>query len=176
MKFILFEGVNGSGKTTLAKKLTDRVKGVYYDSPPECIKDLRKKGIITSDEIRLQYYLLGNIIASEEIKDILKTNHVICDRYIFSTMADHSVRLGREIRIYHNLLFPDHIVYTKANLKTIEERLLIRDGRIKEGEIEFLDKVAQKMEFLLDNRNVICIDTTHRCPEELVDLIVQQIF
>ena len=105
MKFILFEGVNGSGKTTLAKKLTDRVKGVYYDSPPECIKDLRKKGIITSDE-----------------------------------------------------------------------RLLIRDGRIKEGEIEFLDKVAQKMEFLLDNRNVICIDTTHRCPEELVDLIVQQIF
>ncbi|MBS3150129.1 hypothetical protein J4455_05600 [Candidatus Woesearchaeota archaeon] len=184
MKFILFEGIDGSGKTTLAKKLADRVEGVYYDSPPECIRDIKEKGIITSDEIRLQYYLLGNIIASEEIKNILKTNHVVCDRYIYSTMADHSVRLEREIRINPNLLFPDYIIYTKANLKIIEERLLMRDGRIKKGEIKFLDKVAQKIEFLLrydnelllGNKNVIYVDTTNRDPEGLVDLIVKQIF
>ena len=60
MKFILFEGIDGSGKTTLAKKLAERVMGVYYDSPPECIRDIRKKGIITSDEIRLQYYLMND--------------------------------------------------------------------------------------------------------------------
>jgi len=177
MKFILFEGIDGSGKTTLAKKLAERVMGVYYDSPPECIRDIRKKGIITSDEIRLQYYLLGNIIASEEIKSILQTNHVICDRYIYSTMADHSVRLGRDIEIPQNLVFQDHVVYTKSDLKTIEERLLRRDGRIKRGEIRFLEKVAERMEFLLrNNKEVIYLDTTNRNPEELVDSIVNEIF
>ena len=175
MKFILFEGVDGSGKTTLAKKLADRIGGIYYDSPPECIRDLRKS-IITSDEIRLQYYLLGNIIASEEVKRVLQTDHVVCDRYIYSTIADHSIRLGRDINIPQSLVFPDYIVYTRSSLRTIEERLLKRDGKIKKGEIEFLDKVAQKMESLLRDRdNVFYLDTTDKNPEELIDLILRNI-
>jgi len=175
MKFILFEGIDGSGKTTLAKKLADKVRGVYYDSPPECMRDLRRS-IIASDEIRLQYYLLGNIITSEEIKSIMQTDHVICDRYIYSTIADHSVRLGRDIGIPQSLVFPDYILYTKSDLRTLKERLLKRDGKIKKGEIEFLDKVAQKMESLLRNRdNVLYLDTTNKNPEELIDLILRNI-
>ena len=50
-------------------------------------------------------------------------------------------------------------------------------GRIKRGEIRFLEKVAERMEFLLrNNKEVIYLDTTNRNPEELVDSIVNEIF
>ena len=63
-KFILFEGTDASGKISLAKTVSNIIGGVYYYSPPQCIRFIRTWADRSSPRIRYLYYLLGNYITS----------------------------------------------------------------------------------------------------------------
>jgi len=172
-KFILFEGVDGSGKSTLAKGLAEKINGVYYHSPPKILEPLRVFANKSVPEVRLHYFLLGNVIASEEIKELLKASHVVCDKYIFSTLAFHQVLLGRKLP-WQNVLMPDIIVYTTADIEEVDRRLNSRDSRTIYEERDFLEKVAKEYDEILSNfKNVVRIDTTGRDPAELVEEMIK---
>ncbi len=89
-KFIIFEGCDGSGKSSCALELARQIDGIYYKTPPKIFENLRESIEITTDyNLRFHYYLSGTIYASYEISEILKNHHVVCDRYIYSTIAYH---------------------------------------------------------------------------------------
>jgi len=172
-KFILFEGVDGSGKSTLAKSLAEKINGVYYHSPPKILESLRDFANKSVPEVRFHYFLLGNVIASEEIKELLKTSHVVCDKYIFSTLSFHQVLLGRKLSS-QNILMPDIIFYTTADIDEVDRRLNARDSRTIYEKRDFLEKVNKEYSEIFSNfQNVVRINTTRRNPAELVEEIVR---
>ncbi len=89
-KLIVLEGCDGSGKTSCALELAKKINGIYYKTPPMVFKDLKRLIEDTKDyNLRFHYYLTSTIYASLEIAKILNYNNVVCDRYIYSTLAYH---------------------------------------------------------------------------------------
>lgn len=166
--FINFEGLDGTGKTTLAREYAKRSGGVYYYTPPEQISGIRKF-IDTSDDalIKCFYYMMGNAIASKDIKELLKTTNVIADRYIYTTIAYHSLLLGKDIEAPKELLLPDLIIRVTASWEAIEKRIKERKIKNPFEEINHLKKVAEKYDRIFGGlNNVITIDTTNKKPDE----------
>ncbi|MFH1543175.1 MAG: dTMP kinase [Patescibacteria group bacterium] len=100
-KLIVLEGIDGVGKTRLAKALVQELRkkkhpAVRYESLENKIKGFnRLKSFIKSDvspDSSLLFYLASAIHKSENIKKLLKRRWVICDRYLYSTLASHKVR------------------------------------------------------------------------------------
>ncbi len=160
--FICFEGVDGSGKTTLAKLLAEDLHAQYYYSPPEILLSIRSQIQRYDLAVRFQYYLLGNFIASEEVKKMVKKTPVVVDRYVYSTLVFHLPMMSKEMS---EILLPDHIVHVTASWDTIEHRLSQRANRQKGEELPYLQAVAQQYERLFSGlNNVISIDTTSETP------------
>ncbi len=97
MAFIVFEGLNGAGKSSLAKALALSLRGQYVASPPKEIAPFRTIMDEASLTAHFFYYMLGNILISNELKKNKPTDIIICDRYVDSTLARHAV-LGLDIR------------------------------------------------------------------------------
>ena len=92
-KLIVFEGVDGAGKTETGRLLEKDYGFKYCATPPNGYKPLRAYMNETASPIsRFLYYMAGNIDASREMKELLKADNVICDRYVFSTLVAHSIR------------------------------------------------------------------------------------
>jgi deoxyguanosine kinase len=169
-KFIAVEGADGSGKTSIAKILADKLGGSYYHNPPERIEYLRSFANESPGFLRYHYFLLGNCIASEEFKEILKVNPLIADKYIYTTAAFHSAILKRPLDPIEGLLSPDWIIYAHADWDVVESRLAARPSRSKYEEIGFLKEVGREYDRILGNLpNVIRLDTTHKSAEEAVE-------
>ncbi len=173
-KFILFEGTDGSGKTSLAKKMAESTGSIYYYNPPEVLRSLRNFADESLPHIRYQYYLLGNHIAAEEIKELLKTGHVICDWYIFSTIAYHSILLNKELTL-PDIFMPDKIIFVSAEWNEIEKRLNARESTSKYEDLEFLKNVyEQYVRILSPLSNVLKMDTTGKDSEHVVSEILEK--
>jgi thymidylate kinase len=173
MAFLAFEGVDGSGKTTLAQAVAGRIKGVYYKCPPKILLPLKpeidQNG--TPHESFL-FYSLGNRIASREIDALLKTGDVCCDRYIYSTIAAHSVLLGRDLAIEGGICHPGYVVYSTAAWSVIERRLKAKGENGKYHGLKFLKESAKKYDELFASRtDVIRVDTSDTPVEEIVEQI-----
>ena len=174
-KFILFEGIDGSGKTSLAKELAKRINGTYYYNPPEIIRHLRSYADNSNPEIRFQYYLLGNYIADMEIRELLQKNHVVCDWYVFSTIAYHEILLNRKLQM-PGLLMPDKIIFATADWDELEKRIKIREYISKYEEIPFLMKVKKTYDDIFSKmKNVININTTTKNPKELIGNLIKEL-
>ena len=174
-KFIVFEGVDGAGKTSLAKALVKRINGHYYYNPPEIIGQLRSYADQSDPEIRFQYYLLGNHIASKEIHNLLQKKHVVCDCYIFSTIAYHEVLLKKKLSL-PKLLMPDKIIFVTADWNVIDTRIKMRESSSKYEEISFLMKVNKKYDSLFSRmKNVINICTTNQNAEESIEILLKEL-
>ena len=89
-KFILLEGGDGVGKSSCAIEIAKAINGIYYKTPPPIFDSLRQPIDDTKDySLRFYYYLTGVIYSSKEISELLKTTHVVCDRYLYTTIAYH---------------------------------------------------------------------------------------
>lgn len=92
-KLIVFEGVDGAGKTETGRLLEKDYGFKYCATPPNGYKPIRAYMNETASPIsRFLYYMAGNIDASSEMRELLKADNVICDRYVFSTLVAHSIR------------------------------------------------------------------------------------
>ena len=97
-KLIIFEGIDGTGKSTTVKLLRDELskRGINV----VCFEEIESKSegfnILkafvkkeTPIESSLFYYIASSIYKSKIINELLKTKWVICDRYVYSTIAYH---------------------------------------------------------------------------------------
>lgn len=105
--FIVFEGNNGAGKTTIINELLKRIQieqftcndnSVYlwnvYKFPNRTttlgkkIDDFLKKKITLSKPVELKFFAENRKEFKEEMEWILSNGYnIICDRYIYSSMA-----------------------------------------------------------------------------------------
>ncbi len=126
---IVLEGCDGVGKTSCATNLAEEIHAIYYKTPPKVYESL--KGIIESSgdyNSRFYYYLSGMCYAAREIHEILKDNHVVCDRYIYSTIVYHRL-LGVVIppNIESLVPVPDFAFCLHARDSVVKQRLRERE-------------------------------------------------
>jgi len=173
-KFIVFEGCDGSGKSSCALEFAKQINGIYYKTPPQIFESLRKPIESMQDyNLRFYYYLSGTIYAAHEITELLNNNHVVCDRYIYSTIAYHRA-LGISVNdnLSQNIIQADYTfcLYTK------EEEIIKRIGQrenlgVFDTNLDFQKKIFQEfnkfpMEFF---------DTTGLSVQESVEKLLKKV-
>jgi dTMP kinase len=171
-KFILFEGIAGSGKTTLAKELAKQIDGYYTTTPVGNIIKIKDLMDHFPSGIRYLYYGLGNFLASFTFRKVLKTSHLVGDRYTYSTAAYHSIIMNKNLKPTNLILQPDLIIYTYAPIDEIDRRLSQRPKRRKYEKKNFLEKVDLKFREYLLGKNVIYVDTSKDSVEKIVKKLI----
>lgn len=165
--FISFEGGEGTGKTTNAKLLSDWMKKRNMDhvltkepgSPHigEC-KDIREillnpnNNLVASSELLLFLADRAQHVSKLIIPSLLNGKHVICDRFVFSTIAYQCARgisrdkVDRFIEFATNGTMPDLTFILDApvdiGLRRAKEKSIYKDGdRIEKEGSEFHENV-----------------------------------
>jgi dTMP kinase len=146
-KLIVFEGCDGSGKSSCAIELAKRIDGIYYKTPPQIFENIKKAVEQTKNHnLRFYYYLSGTIYAAEEIKEILKYDHVVCDRYIYSTIAYHRA-LGINISddLIKTVIRANHAFCLCAEKKEIIKRIGQRENfGVFDRDFNFQEKIFRE--------------------------------
>jgi len=182
-KFIALEGIDGSGKTTVCKLLSKKMKAYLYKTPSWPFANLREIIDKTVDiKSRFYFYLSSVFHASAEIEELLKKRHVVCDRYILSTLCYHrasgsSFKLFNET--YLDIIIPDFTFFLNADYEVRMKRIAIRE-HIDHSDVlnsafhdrEYQDKV--KYEFATYT-NMVWVNTNDRSPKDVTELIYQEI-
>jgi dTMP kinase len=137
--FIVLEGLDGSGKTTICRLLSQKMNCEMYKTPSSPFDIIRKHiDDYATTRSRFFFYIASVVHASEEIKQILLRNHVVCDRYIYSTISYHCA-MDKSILCFDisqlNIEMPDIVFYLKAPY-------LERMGRISKREGLSLEQTA----------------------------------
>ena len=174
-KFIVFEGIDGSGKSTVSRYLAREIHAKLYTTPPPGFKSTRRKfDSFVKLPSRFLFYLSSVAYASEEIKKLLQKRHVVCDRYIASTLAYHKalgVKLNWDLEQL-NLVKPDFTFFLEINneqerVRRLKERnfytstdALLNDNEIREKLMNEYRKFP-----------MISIDTSLLSAEEVVNTI-----
>jgi dTMP kinase len=172
-KFIVFEGVDGSGKTTLSKKFAEEI-GAYWTYPSTPLHGVRHLFRNASLRARFMYYMLGNQMASEHADELLKKQHVVYDRYFYSTFAYHPVEKFTKA-IIKNFRKPDYIIHTSADWKTIQKRNTERGSTYDLERLPILKKVQKRFDAYIRGKNVVRIDTSKASIDEAMDIIRKRI-
>lgn len=184
-KLIVFEGIDGVGKTTLSKLLRDElvnqgVKTIRYEDIEEKNSgfNLIKPFIKTQVPIdsSLLFYLASAIYKSRQIERLLKHNWVICDRYVYSTLAYHKIRkagLSPVLGIKKiPIRLPDFLFLIKVadnvRLNRIKNRLANNADDFK---VKTNRNFTGKMEKEFEGFKPIIIDNSHLTPVDAMEKI-----
>jgi thymidylate kinase len=184
-KLISVEGVDGVGKTSLAKKLAERISGAFFTTPFRDLPQIYSQIESTDDgQTRFLYFLMCNSFLSNKLNTVLEKRHVITDRYIYSTLAYHSViwksQNVEKIVESLNLRMPDIIVYLYINdEETRWQRLQGRDITLCDlkfkGKIDQVDAYYKHLLREDDNINIVAIENSDMKIDELIDKAVNSI-
>ena len=139
-KFIVLEGLDGSGKTSVGETLAKDYSYELVITPGDEFQMgsiIEKKGHFA----RLMYYYAGNFSASNYISKV--SNNVVCNRYIFSTLASFSYFSNISINetyemmklLNEKILLPDYVIYLSVPRNILIERLKSRGN----NNMSFLD-------------------------------------
>ena len=148
-RFIVYEGLDACGKTTLSSLYAKEKNSIVHSAVVREAQELRTViDSYQSKESALLFFLLNNFLMSNEVSKALKSNDVILDRYIFSTLAYQSIMFGEDfvkkvfdiLNITQEILLPEVIVFVKADIETINRRVTIRGGKLQ----WYGDAVTQK--------------------------------
>lgn len=188
-KLIVFEGIDGVGKTTLSRLLQKKLiahgcKAIRYEdfedknSGFNAIKPFIKKFVPVNAS--LLFYVASAIYKSQQIEELLKHKWVICDRYIYSTLAYHKIRAAQmSLSPKINTLpvrLPDFLFLIKVGEKV---RLQRAKKRITSNPSDFKRKTNNnligKMEQGIEKFKPIIIDNTFSTPDDIVEKIYQTI-
>lgn len=167
-KFFVFEGLSGSGKTTIAKKFAKKIGAKYFKTPPHPLDEIRDfidDGNLTD---RYYFYLNSIFLSSELIKKTLYKKHVVCDRYIYTTLAFHAA-LGVTVHSVEELPFlkkPDHVFLVECQNKLRHSRLLSR-GLTFNDKMEIRLNTDKKFNHEYRKFNMIKIDNSGTVEQSL---------
>ncbi|MCG3884964.1 deoxynucleoside kinase [Photobacterium leiognathi] len=138
-KFIVFEGLDACGKTTLSSLYAKEMNTIVHNAVVPEAHVLRK--IIDSYESKESalLFFLNNLLKSNEVSKVLNDEDVILDRYIFSTLAYQIIMFGEDVvknifdtlRINKKILLPEVIIFVKADMETISNRIDTRGGTVQ---------------------------------------------
>lgn len=175
MKLIVFEGLNGAGKSTLAKALALELKGRYISSPHQDIAPLRDIFDEASLPAHFFYYMLGNILISEEIKKDKSAEIIICDRYVDSTLARHTV-LGLDVKNFDlkpfDLPEPDIKFFIYCNEAERKARIEQRGKKNKWDKLDEDNQLRQKyIDYFIAKENYIFFET-NRTEKQSLDGVI----
>jgi dTMP kinase len=168
--FIVLEGLNGAGKSTLSKLLADRIGGVYVSTPPDSLLLLRPAMDGNASLLsRYHYYMLGNALVSDQIREMRKTQFVVCDRFVYSTIARHSL-LGLHIdhdTAIADIEVPDINIF--VNVSDEAERISRIDSRGKRTKWDELDadtNMREKYLAFFHAKGFVFLETSHQSVSE----------
>jgi len=179
-KFIVIEGIDGVGKTTCARMLTEMMRGYYYKTPPPIFKSIRTEIDLAGDFVtRFLFYLTALSKSSVEIKKILERKNVLCDRFIYSTIAYHKA-LGVDLSFIDfqklPILSPDFTFYLWAREEVIRQRINNRAPKsISDEWLEKDRKLQAKIHKEFTSFPIHIIDTSDLTPEEVCGKIIDTI-
>lgn len=184
-KLIVFEGIDGVGKTTLSrllcKKLIENgIAAVRYEDIEEKgsgfnqIKDFVKTHVPI--DASLLFYMASAIYKSGKIEDLLKHAWVICDRYVYSTLAYHTVRNASKPLIPDikkiAIRLPDFLFLIKADDEIRLKRTKSRPGSTAyDSKIKTKRNLVGKMEKEIERFDPIIIDNSYSAPADVVEKI-----
>ena len=115
--FVVLEGLDGTGKTTIteavARNLSSKgTPAIAVHTPTEPYSQLAPFVIDRANlEARFHFFLSSVLYASAHIQSLITSSAVICDRYIYSTLAYHraeGIRLDLKIEEL-NLILPNYL-------------------------------------------------------------------
>ena len=169
--FVVIEGIDGSGKTTCAQFLAQKMNGIYYKTPSGIFEKMRTEVEKTKNaDARFTFYLAASFFASSEISSIIQRNVVVCDRYIYSTLAYHralGVKLSFDCE-ENAVLQPDFYFYLYAKEEVLQKRMNIRGNKTRQDiELEKNRKLQKKIHDEYVKFPLIQIDTSEIEPNEV---------
>lgn len=172
--FIVTEGLDGSGKSTIAQILAIELDGIYYKTPMGYYQKIRSEVDNNRDFIEhFLFYLASVRYASQQIKELLKTKIVICDRYIFSTLAYHN-SLGVKIKIdveKLELAIPDYTFYLQVSADNQLKRIKNRNNTTFADDWIIKQKIHNRLNQEFKKFPMCVIETDNKQPMQVVDEI-----
>jgi thymidylate kinase len=175
-RFIVIEGIDGSGKSAVARLLAERLGASCYETPPPPFTCIRHHiDTNASVEVHHLFYLAAVLHASDEIRVLLRTQDVVCVRYVMTTVVYHSV-LGSTLQLDVEslpLVEPDytfllHVTDEAERQRRIEQR------RLKTVADALLDNADLRQHLIIEYEklSVIHIDTTCLNQGQVVQAII----
>lgn len=153
--FIVLEGVDGSGKSTQAKNIVEYIRENYpnrkivltrepggtFMHVSESIREILLKNDM-DDYTRALLYAASRYEHQLQIKKWIENGFiVICDRYIYSSLAYQSndklsIEEIMQINRYNDIIKPDYILFFRINMDTYRRR---KEARSKERELDSIE-------------------------------------
>lgn len=153
--FIVLEGLDGSGKTTQLEKIMNYIdlnfpdKKVIFTREPggyENIVGEQIRQVILNNEMddytRALLYAASRYEHQLQIKKWIEHGFiVICDRYIYSSLAyqsndELSMEEIMQINRYDDIIKPDHVLFFRINIDTFRRR---KEARSKVRELDSIE-------------------------------------
>ncbi|MCS3900472.1 dTMP kinase [Methanococcus voltae] len=161
-KFIVFEGIDGSGKSTQAKMLADRINAILdYEPTNSEVGKLIRKGLSEGcfEKETLALLFAGDRVEHcKELAKKLEKNHIVCDRYVYSSIVYQNTQ-GIDIEYIYNInryaRVPDIVVLLDLNPELSMLRVNDRTGNNEIFEkIEFQKIIREKyLQIFEDEKN-----------------------
>lgn len=177
---VVIEGVDAVGKTTLAQALEKTLGYTYLYTPQAPFDAIRKQVEDMEDtNARFFYYLASVIAVQPQLKCMLSSGQkVAIDRYIYSTMAMHTV-LGAKVEsvVMRELpiIWPDVGILLTARTDVRIRRMATREKQpTYDKRIERLINEAEQSEMIYRSFNDLSpIDTTTLSINQVLAAAVQ---
>lgn len=127
-RFITIEGLDGVGKSTIVRLLADRLGGMATQTPDPALRAERLR--IETDGTRAdkwRFYMNSMVRQRPCFEATLRSRHVVCDRYLHSTLAYQwppGAPLPLNLReLFADVLWPDLSILLVADEVTRHRRL-----------------------------------------------------
>lgn len=174
--FITIEGVDGTGKSTVTKLLAKMIGGISISTPPSSSKAERiiiEKS--NNKHEKFKFYISQIIKQQQEIRNIIKNHHIVCDRYIHSTFAynwPYSKPLPTSINNYRNdIIVPDYSFLLIADDVVRKNRIKNREnstGKVNAADYQYSIIESAKLRFS-NMSELILIDVNKKTPQEICE-------
>jgi len=166
-KLIVVEGVDSVGKTTLARRIEAELGYSYLYTPQVPLNTIREMVEEMGDiNTRFFYYLSAVVAVQPQLKEMIASGkRVVVDRYIYSTIAMHSV-LGASVKSVSMrdlpILWPDagFLLTTESSVRV--ERMRVRAKQpTHDKKIErFVKEAEDAIEIYRSFSELVPVDTT----------------
>lgn len=175
--FIVVEGIDGTGKTTVSRRLAEKLSAFCYSTPPEEFSVMRQwVDREVAIETRYVFYLTALVLAGKEIRELLKSRSVVCDRYLLSTTAYH-LALGLPPKYLEAVDTIDLPTPTATFYLHCEENERLQ--RIGQRGASMMDlehaRMANRIRHEFEKADAISVDTTYKDVGKVVDEILERI-